>query len=126
MIAWLIKQKNERTVNEILDRARDLRNDLEDRLRHPIYSTIKPFRAPSEVSQLISWIKGTINSDEYKFVIFQLRENTIAEMVGVTEADKIRELNARLNMLAIIDKYLHIEVEKYEAKIRRPEEDSKG
>jgi hypothetical protein len=85
----------------------------EERLKYPVCTTIRVFKGKDDDHAFWQWAKSLIASDEYKFLIFSLRENTIREMVGVSDAAKIIELNARLNMLAIIDKYLETGIEEH-------------
>lgn len=124
MFWGLFKTKKEIQAEKVLSRAEELKNELEQRVKSPVFTTIRTFREPGEYNAYMVWIKSVITSDEYRFLVFQLRENTIMEMVGVTDADKIKELNSRLNMLMIIDKYLHHELENYETQIRRSEENT--
>lgn len=99
----------------------------EERSKSPVYTTIKSFfRTKEDEFGYYRWLRSTISSDEWKFMLFQLREATIAEMVGVVDSVQLLTLNARLSMLAIIDRFLNTETENYETQFRRTQEDSEG
>lgn len=127
MINWIKSLFNrKKLIDKALVDVDKLRCELETIKKVPIFTTIRTFRTEEEFGGLWQWVKSTIMTDEYKFIMFILRENTIREMVGVTEAIKIQELNARLNMLAIIDRYLSTEVEQHEIKVFGTEKSAAG
>lgn len=72
----------------------------------PLYVSIRRFDEEDQKEQFWEWAKMLIGCDEYGWLMFTLRELTIGEMVGVSDGDKLKELNARLNMIAIFDRYL--------------------
>ena len=118
--------KKKKELDERIKLTDKLYATLQDRLASPIYTTIKTFKTTQELNGFWIWVKSLLQTDEYRFMIFSLRENVILEMVGVTDSVKIHELNARLNMLAIIDRFLQTGVEEHESEILRAKENQTG
>jgi hypothetical protein len=88
-------------------------------MQSPIYTTVRAFASKGDNDRFWAWVKSVVVAEEYGYLIFILRENTIREMVGVTDATKLMQLSARLDTLQIIDRYLHQGMTEHENEIRR-------
>ena len=80
-----------------------------------VYTSVQSFNSTAGDKLFWPWTRALIASDEYKYLIFSLRESVINELVQVSEPDKMRELNGQLKMLKVIDNYLTTGLAQYDA-----------
>jgi len=90
---------------------------LEKRSLVPIYTTTPVFITDADQKQFWAWAQMVICTNEYRWLMFYFRESIIDELIGKTEPAVVMELHARMNMLAIINRYLQECVKKYEASV---------
>lgn len=118
--------ETKRELQKKIDEAEKLTEELQNKLNTPILSTIKSLRrTDSDRNRYFRWLRDLLYSDEWRFLVFELRENTISEMCGVLDFNKLVELNARLSMLNIICNYIKTEVDNYEDQVQRTTEETK-
>jgi hypothetical protein len=80
-----------------------------------VYTSVQSFNSQAGDKLFWPWVRMLIKSEEYKYLIFSLRESVINELVQVSEPDKMRELNGQLKMLKVIDNYLTTGLTQYDA-----------
>lgn len=120
--ALSFRYRNVAYVNGTLQSATELGAELERRLAAPIYTTIRGFAGPDGQQKFWPWVKSVISEDEYRYMIFVIRENVIRDLTGATDPSVIARLSARIEMLWIIDQFLHQGVSAYESQIQRDQE----
>lgn len=115
-----------RALEETVSIAKRLEAELSGKLANAdrIYTTIKTFY--NQDAAFWPWAKELIVTDQYKYLLFSLRENTIREMVGCTDTQKLIEYNGRLNMIQIFDRYLSTGIKEYEEKLLRDQQNTQG
>jgi hypothetical protein len=120
--AWISSNSKTRELDIHLAEVRKMQLEYEDLLKKnpAIYTTIKTFRGLDD--QFWGWLKTLEASDEYRFLIFTLRENAIGEIVANKGDSNIHELIGRLQMVRIIDNYIQQGLRQYEDKLRRDKE----
>lgn len=115
MINWLksILFKKE------LKQLRELEAKLDSKLREQeiVYTTIKTHKGIDR--EYYSWVCNTLASEEYRFCLFDIRENIIREMAGIEDKEKAVRFLGRLDMVNIIENYLRGYKNEYEAALRR-------
>lgn len=122
----MFESKMKKELEEKLKAADSLIDDLLEKGKRPVFTTIiSLFGSDNDRNRFYKWMRNTISCDEWKFLVYQLRENTITEMCGVSDSLKLVELNARLSMLEIICRHMKTEVENYENQVQRNKEDPK-
>jgi hypothetical protein len=91
-----------------------------------VYTSVQSFNSQAGDKLFWPWVRMLIKSEEYKYLIFSLRESVIGELVQTSDPDKMRELNGQLKMLKVIDNYLTTGLTQYDAeqknKVRRDNE----
>jgi hypothetical protein len=87
------------------------------------YTTIRSFYRDDDA--FWGWAKALVSSDEFKYLIFSVRENAIRELVQCTDNSKLMELTGRIQMVQIFAAYLRTGIEQYEAEIQRTKANSK-
>lgn len=74
--------------------------------RGTVPTLVHPFRKnEGDSRQFSEFMKEFSARPEFDFMIFELRERTLTEMLGVTDGIRLLELNARLGMLEILSRY---------------------
>jgi hypothetical protein len=111
-------------INDKLKELRLIEKALNDKIAttQPIYTTIKPFNGMN--TDYYGWVCSLLSSDEYKFFVFDLRENVIREMVGQTDEKELLKASGRLDMLNAIGNYFLRYKHEYEDSIQRHKEGS--
>jgi hypothetical protein len=109
-----------RQLEESLAKVKRLAEDSQNQAK--TYTTITTFYGRDE--EFWTWAKQIHASSQYRYMIFQLRENIIRLMSGEYDSAKLVELNGRLNMLDIIDNYLAKGVSEYE--LQRDQKNTAG
>jgi hypothetical protein len=79
-----------------------------------IHTTIRTFYGENGDKEFWPWAKRLVASDEYKYLLFFLRENTIREYTQTSAPATMIEINGKLKMLAELDIYLNRGIEEYE------------
>lgn len=100
-----------------------LKYDEKMKKNERIYTTIRSFYGNDDA--FWGWAKTLVSSDEFKYLLFSIRENAIRELVQCVDNGKLPELNGRIQMVQIIDAYLRKGIEDYEAQVQRTEANSK-
>jgi hypothetical protein len=80
-----------------------------------IYTSVQTFVSPEGEKQFWPWVKSVLVSDQYRFLIFSLRESVIREMAQASDVIKLHEMSGRLQMLQVIDNYLTRGLKEYES-----------
>jgi hypothetical protein len=80
-----------------------------------VYTPVHSFNSVAGDKLFWPWTRAVLASEEYKYLIFSLRESVINEIVQTSEPDKMRELNGQLKMLKVIDNYLTTGLTQYDA-----------
>lgn len=123
LLYWLVKWIKTAEADRVLADARRLADDYQkaiDKADH-VYTTIRSFR--DEPAAYWQWAKAVLDSDQFRFLVFQLRENIIREMSGCYDKDKLIAQLGRMEMLHIISNYLRSGIDEYENSIRRTKEE---
>jgi hypothetical protein len=68
-----------------------------------IYTTIRTFHSEDGDKAFWPWVRSIYVSDEYRYLVFLLRENTIREYTQTTDIVTIHEINGKLKMLSEMD-----------------------
>lgn len=71
-----------------------------------IYTPVRSFNSEAGDKLFWPWVKVLLSSEEYKYLIFSMRENVIRELVQASDVNAIHDLSGRLKMLQIIDNFL--------------------
>lgn len=103
---WLIADKLKQL--DAIERALPTR-------MHGVYSTVQTFRGRD--SEYYSWIRSFINAPEYGFMMFELRENVVREMVQCRDNRELPKYQGMITMLQIMDAYLEKGLTQYEEAI---------
>jgi hypothetical protein len=115
--AWLFADDDRRVQGRIDDlNALEVQQDRMMATSPKLYTTIEGFKGRDD--EFFGWVKQLIESPQYRYLIFDLRENTLREMVGCLDHAKLIDFNGRLNMLLILDAYLSKGLLEHEDKIR--------
>jgi hypothetical protein len=95
----------------------ELRKEADEKLKRAevIYTTVRSFASENGEKLFWPWVRAVLVSDEYKYLIFFLRENTIRELVQTSDVNMIHEINGRLKMLQILDTFLAQGLTQYDA-----------
>jgi hypothetical protein len=108
-----------------IDKAKVIEQSLNEKLTSniPIFTTVRSFNSENGDKAFWPWVRALLTSDEYKYLLFCLRENTIRDLTMATNIDLIHEINGRLKMLQMLDMYLTQGLTQYDneqkAKIQR-------
>lgn len=121
ILRWHLAWREKTLAGEVAD-LRRIEEDL--RAAPKTYTTIKSFYGHD--ADFWRWAKEVMVSDEYRYLIFSLRENIIREMVALSDPSKLIECNGRLNMLQILDRYINVGLKEYEDKLQRASQDAAG
>jgi len=71
-----------------------------------VYTTVQTYNGKERNTVFWAWVRSVLVSDEYKFLMFSLRESTIRELAQCSDTSRIIEINGQLKMLQVIDNYL--------------------
>jgi hypothetical protein len=112
--------ETDKALSEARALSKEYRNAIDK--ADTVYTTIRSFR--DDPSSYWQWAKSLRDSDQFKFMIFQLRENVIREMVGCYDKDKLLVHVGRMEMLNVLTTYLSAGVNEYETSVSRTKEDS--
>ena len=67
---------------------------------------MRSFRGEDGDKVFWAWVRSVFVSDEYRFLIFTLRENIIQRMTQTSSIDALHEETGMLKMLFILDSFL--------------------
>ena len=82
-----------------------------------IYTSVKTFTGLN--AQYYGWVKTILESEEYKYMCFDLRENIIREMTGLKDEKELIRSAGWLDMINVIGNYLTGYKVQYEEKVLR-------
>lgn len=82
-----------------------------------IYTSVRTFTGLNP--EYYDWVKRVLDSDEYKYMCFDLRENIIREMITVKDEKELLRHTGRLEMINVIGNYLAGYKAQYEEKVLR-------
>ena len=80
-----------------------------------VYTTIKTFTGMN--TEYYGWVTRLLDSEEYKFMMFDLRENIIRETIGSKDENDMLRNAGRLDMINVIGNYLVRYKKEYEEKV---------
>jgi len=80
-----------------------------------VYTVVRSYNSENGDKVFWPWVKNVLLSEEYKYLIFSMRENVIRELAQTSDPDKMREINGQLKMLQILDAYLTRGLTQYES-----------
>jgi hypothetical protein len=102
--------------NQIAD-VKNIKRDYESRLAKldVIYTTVRSFNGESGDKIFWPWARSVLLSEEYRYLIFIMRENVIRELTQTSDIIRIHELNGQLKMLQIMDTFLTRGLAQYDA-----------
>jgi hypothetical protein len=80
-----------------------------------VYTSVRSYNSPEGDKVFWPWVRSVMLCDEYRFLIFSLRESVIREMAQASDAVKLHEMSGRLQMLQAIDNYLIQGLRAYDA-----------
>ena len=127
---WFKRQEEpKKTVSDFESRllkANALIQEAEARLRCPVYTTIPTFAGPEAMNRFWEWVRRMISCDEYRFMIFMLRENVIERLATTSDKDAVMEYKAFLLMLSNIDRFLQEGTQQNVIEIQRSQENTEG
>ena len=124
ILYWFVSKIKTLVLDMQLQEVKILHGKYEDRLKKKdnIYTTIKSFYGDDDV--FWKWANSLVSSDEFKYLLFCLRENAIRDLVHCADNSKLLEKNGRIQMLEIMDAYLRKGIQEYEAQVQRTKENS--
>jgi hypothetical protein len=85
-----------------------------------IYTPVKNYNSSNGDKIFWPWVRSVLVSEEYKYLIFVMRENTIRELAETSDIVRIHEANGQLKMLAMIDSYLNRGLAQYDTNEKNP------
>lgn len=111
IITWLLSAriKELQTIEKALEEKIDSVQN--------IYTSVKTFTGLN--AQYYGWVKTILESEEYKYMCFDLRENIIREMTGLKDEKELIRSAGRLDMINVIGNYLTGYKVQYEEKVLR-------
>jgi hypothetical protein len=121
VINWLMRVLFGKKIEE-LNRIEKALNDKLSEV-NTVYTTIKIFSGID--TSYYSWLCGILKSEEYRYLLFDLRENVLRDMVSTSDKEQIMRNMGRLDMIGIIDNYINRYKIDYENSIRRNTEVAK-
>jgi hypothetical protein len=122
---WWKPIKNAKQYREIvemleteLERTKALAETYEAKIEKAdhVYTTIKSFSHEDGDKIFWPWVRQLISSDEYRYLIFLMRENTIREYTITENPIVISEINGKIKMLGEICIFLTQGLKAYDAK----------
>ena len=105
--------ETERQKIELLDhgiaQTAKLADEYEKKIAdaNTIYTTVRSFRGEDGDKVFWAWVRSVFVSDEYRFLVFTLRENIIQRMTQTSSVDALHEETGMLKMLFILDSFLN-------------------
>lgn len=116
--AWyqIPKRTNEAEtkLKELLVIEKEL--NLKIKTLQPIFTTIRSFAGMN--TEYYGWVTRMLDSPEYKFMCFDLRENIIRGMVNQNDEKELIRSAGRLDMINVIGNYLLRYKVDYEKEVR--------
>lgn len=123
LIKWLFGGLIERKATEIVDKQlqelRLIENQFEELSKRTprTYTTIRSFSGHN--AEYYTWVNSVLNSEEYRYFIFDLRENIIREMIGMKDEKDLLKKTGQLETINVIGNYLIRYKTEYEDTISR-------
>jgi hypothetical protein len=115
MINWLKTLLFRDQVEELKRIEKAMNEKLE--IADMVYTTVRSFRGID--AEYYGWVCETLSRDEYRYMLFDLRENVFREMSDQDDKEKVMRSMGRLDMINVIDNYLKRYKRDYEDSIRR-------
>lgn len=125
ILYWIVKKIKTPVLDLQIYEVKILAAKYAERLakNDPIYTTVRSFYNNEDA--FWGWAKALVSSDEFKFLLFSVRENAIRELVQCSDNARLPELNGRIQMVQIFDAYLRKGIDEHEAEIQRIKANSK-
>jgi hypothetical protein len=126
VLKWFASKVKSAELDAHIAEVKKMQAEYEELLKKnpPVYTTIKTFKGND--NEFWNWCKILSSCDEYRFLLFSIRENCIREIVSCGDAVRLPELNGRLQMIQIIDTYIEKGVAEYEDKLQRDKANPQG
>ena len=120
MITWL---KN-LLFRDQIEELKRIEEALNQKLAaaNTVYTTVRSFRGMD--AEYYGFACEVLSRDEYKYLLFDLRENVFREMSEEQDREKLLRHLGRLDMINVIDNYLKKYKAEYEDSIRRDTENT--
>jgi hypothetical protein len=116
MINWLKNLLFRDQIEELKRIEEALNRKLED----TVYTTVRSFRGMD--AEYYGFACEVLSRDEYKYMLFDLRENVFRAMSEEQDKENLLRHLGRLDMINVIDNYLKKYKVEYEDSIRRDTE----
>ena len=113
-----LERKTELVLVSQITKVKKLAADYEKKIAASdvVYTTVaQTFNSENGEKVFWPWVRSVLISDEYKFLIFTMRENVIRELSQTSDVTRIHEINGQLKMLLIIDSFLSRGLTQYDA-----------
>ena len=99
-------------INDVLDI--ESKYDKKMSTAPVVYTMVRSYNSETGDKVFWPWVKNVLMSEEYKYLLFTMRENVIREMVQASDPAKMHEISGQLKMLQILDAYLARGLTQYE------------
>lgn len=112
---WTMNRSDEAEtkLKELLVIEKELDNKL--KTMQPIYTSVKTFAGMN--AEYYGWVCMILESEAYKYMCFDLRENVIKGMIGQSDEKELIRNAGRLDMINVIGNYLARYKIEYEEKV---------
>lgn len=120
LVKWVKHEALDSKLAEVKALAKEYRNATKDIA--PVYTTIKTYMNGQD--EYWNWAKTILANDKFHFMLFQIRENVIREMIADKEGKASLNHVGRLETLNIIPNYLRTGIQEYEDSLRRIKENT--
>ena len=106
MINWLLTFFFGDLYRKRIDELNRIEQALNDKIAkvNTTYTTVKSFRGMDKT--YYSWLCVILERDEYRYMLFDIRENILREMAGRSDKDQVMRDLGRLDTIGIIDNYI--------------------
>lgn len=117
---WLFRDYH-KLMDERVEELKAIESAFEQKKAQivPVYTTIRAMQGTN--AEYYGWTCALLASDEFKYFLFDLRENILRELVGMEDSTKIQRHIGRLEMINVVENYLKRLKLEYEDKILRSE-----
>jgi hypothetical protein len=102
-----------------IDEVEKMRVEFENKAP-VVYTTIRSYNSENGDKVFWPWVRSVLVSDEYRYLIFTLRENVIRELTQTSDITSIHEANGQLKMLQMLDTFLTRGLKQYDAERKNP------
>jgi hypothetical protein len=98
-------------------------NRISDTLKNRKPETVEKYTITRVFNYLqpeyYGWMKDLVDSEQYKFMIYELMETIKDKMLKTNDEKLIYRFLGQLDMFSTVDIYLKASIQKYETQIRR-------